>query len=65
MLGAQVAWQKGFPFNIISHPQYVGAVLTIAGPLALVWGQAPRGAVTLLAYWASLYCVTAIQEHFL
>ena len=60
-----MAWQKGFPFNIISHPQYVGAVLTIAGPLALVWGQAPKGTVTLMGYWATLYVITAIQEQFL
>jgi len=61
----QVAWQKGFPFNTVSHPQYVGAVLTIAGLLALVWGQAPKGAFTLAAYWTSCYCITTIQEQLL
>ena len=61
----QVAWHKEFPFNLVSHPQYVGAVLTIAGFSALVYGQAPQGAMTLAGYWASLYAVIALQEQFL
>ena len=61
----QVAWHKEFPFNLVSHPQYVGAVLTIAGFAVLVYGQAPQGAMTLAAYWAFLYAITALQEQFL
>ncbi|CAK0786537.1 hypothetical protein CVIRNUC_009750 [Coccomyxa viridis] len=64
-LGKKVAWHKEFPFNLVSHPQYVGAVLTITGFSALVYGQAPQGAMTLAGYWASLYAVTALQEQFL
>lgn len=36
-LGKTVPWVTGFPFNVVSHPQYVGTVLCI-------WG------ITLLAY---------------
>jgi methylene-fatty-acyl-phospholipid synthase len=64
-LGKKVAWKTGFPFSVIRHPQYVGAVLTIGGFVALVWGQAPNGVITLGAYWALLYCITALQEQFL
>jgi methylene-fatty-acyl-phospholipid synthase len=62
---AQVAWQEGFPFNVVSHPQYVGAVLTIAGLLALSLGQAPNGTFTLAVYWCLLYAITAVCEQFL
>jgi methylene-fatty-acyl-phospholipid synthase len=30
-LGHSVAWCHGFPFSLLSHPQYVGSVLTIWG----------------------------------
>jgi hypothetical protein len=30
-LGYQVPWCYGFPFSVLLHPQYVGAVLTIWG----------------------------------
>jgi phosphatidyl-N-methylethanolamine N-methyltransferase len=29
--GCDVAWCRGFPFSIVSHPQYVGTVLSIWG----------------------------------
>jgi protein-S-isoprenylcysteine O-methyltransferase Ste14 len=28
-LGATVPWVEGFPFNVVRHPQYVGAVLSL------------------------------------
>jgi hypothetical protein len=30
-LGYRVPWCQGFPFSVLMHPQYVGAVLTIWG----------------------------------
>lgn len=30
-LGYEVPWCRAFPFSVLSHPQYVGAVLTIWG----------------------------------
>jgi methylene-fatty-acyl-phospholipid synthase len=30
-LGYDVPWSREFPFTLLSHPQYVGAVLTIWG----------------------------------
>jgi len=30
-LGHEVRWSRGFPFSVLSHPQYVGTVLSIWG----------------------------------
>ena len=35
-LGHHVPWRTGFPFNVVSHPQYVGSALTVWGAVALV-----------------------------
>ncbi len=35
-LGHTVPWVSGFPFNVVSHPQYVGSVATVLGGAALV-----------------------------
>ena len=35
-LGHHVPWHTGFPFNVVSHPQYVGSVLSVWGFIALV-----------------------------
>ncbi len=64
-LGKKVAWKTGFPFSVVRHPQYVGAVLTIWGFVTLVWGQAPPGLVTLAVYWTLLYVITALHEQFI
>ncbi|KAK9824170.1 hypothetical protein WJX72_008252 [[Myrmecia] bisecta] len=64
-LGHKVPWHKGFPFNIVWHPQYVGSVLTIWGLTLLVWEQAPKGTAVISAYWTAMYVVTALQEQFL
>ena len=64
-LGKKVAWQHGFPFNTVSHPQYLGAVLTIWGFASLLWDVSPPGLLTLAAYWTSLYAITAFWEQFL
>ena len=29
--GRSVAWQTGFPFSLVAHPQYVGALLSVWG----------------------------------
>ena len=29
--GRNVAWQTGFPFSLVAHPQYVGALLSVWG----------------------------------
>ncbi|KAL4430840.1 hypothetical protein ABPG75_006096 [Micractinium tetrahymenae] len=61
-LGHTVPWVSGFPFNVVSHPQYVGSVATVLGGAALVWTQAPQGLGLLTLYWTLLYVATAIQE---
>ena len=38
--GIRVPWVTGFPFNIASHPQYTGTVMTWMG-LLLVLGGVP------------------------
>ncbi len=64
-LGHQVPWVEGFPFNVVSHPQYVGAVLSVWGVVLTLWQQQPQGALAVASYWTMLYMVTAIQEsHF-
>jgi methylene-fatty-acyl-phospholipid synthase len=35
-LGYDVPWSREFPFSLLSHPQYVGTVLTIWGFFALM-----------------------------
>lgn len=30
-LGHEVAWRDGFPFSVVRHPQYVGALLSVWG----------------------------------
>ncbi|CAL8465565.1 g5101 [Coccomyxa elongata] len=64
-LGKKVAWKHGFPFNTVSHPQYLGAVLTIWGLTSLLWDVSPPGLTTLAAYWSLLYAITAFWEQFL
>lgn len=58
----QVPWVDGFPFNVVSHPQYVGAVLSIWGLALALWQQRPDGTVLVAAYWTLLYAITAVQE---
>lgn len=64
-LGKKVAWKHGFPFNTVSHPQYLGAVLTIWGLTSLLWDVSPPGITTLAVYWSLLYAITAFWEQFL
>jgi protein-S-isoprenylcysteine O-methyltransferase Ste14 len=55
----------GFPFNVVSHPQYVGSVLSVWAGAALLWTQAPAGLGLLTAYWTVLYIITGFQESYL
>eukprot|EP00882_Tetradesmus_deserticola_P011688 GHRQ01012366.1.p1 GENE.GHRQ01012366.1~~GHRQ01012366.1.p1 ORF type:complete len:196 (+),score=42.00 GHRQ01012366.1:208-795(+) len=65
-LGRVIPWVNGWPFDTVSHPQYVGSVLTVWGMVALVWGQAPQAALVVLAgFWTLVYVVTALQEQYL
>ena len=61
-LGHKIPWVDGFPFNVVSHPQYVGSVLTVWGMAALLWTQAPAGLGLIAAYWTLLYVITAFWE---
>jgi methylene-fatty-acyl-phospholipid synthase len=63
-LGSPVPWHTGFPFNVVSHPQYVGSVLTVWGLGGIVWSQAPAGFPLLLVYWTVLYVLTGLQEQY-
>lgn len=63
-LGFPVPWHTGFPFNVVSHPQYVGSVLTVWGAGGLIMTQAPTGWTALLVYWSVLYVLTGIQEQY-
>lgn len=61
-LGEEVPWHDGYPFTIVAHPQYVGSVLTLWGGYLLLARVAPPGACLLLAFWSSLYLLTALSE---
>ena len=63
-LGHTVPWVTGWPFDTVSHPQYVGSVLSVWGLAVLLWGSVPGGAlVAVAAYWTGLYVITGVQEH--
>lgn len=64
-LGHEIPWVTGFPFNVTSHPQYVGSAATVLGVATLLWEQGPSGLGMVAAYWTALYAVTAIKESFL
>ncbi len=64
-LGKKVGWVRGFPFNTVSHPQYLGAVLTVWGVASLLWDLSPPGLLILAGYWTALYAMTAFWEQFL
>ncbi len=64
-LGSKVPWCTSFPFSVVSHPQYVGSVLSIWGVFALVYAQGPATLWTVATYWTGLYFVTGLIEQFL
>ena len=45
-LGHTIPWHDGFPFNVVPHPQYVGAVMSIWGAVALVRPLLPSHSTT-------------------
>mmetsp|Transcript_37328 Transcript_37328/g.94140 ORF Transcript_37328/g.94140 Transcript_37328/m.94140 type:complete len:193 (-) Transcript_37328:500-1078(-) len=67
-LGKTVPWYTGFPFNVVSHPQYVGSALSVWGFAALLHTQIPSASLAsnpiiwMSSYWTGLYIVTGIQE---
>jgi methylene-fatty-acyl-phospholipid synthase len=65
-LGKTIPWVNGWPFDTVSHPQYVGSVMTVWALVALVWGQVPHAALAIMAgFWTLVYVVTAVQEQYL
>ena len=65
-LGVHVPWYTGFPFNVVSHPQYVGSVLTIWGVFALTLTQAhlSAGYAVICVVWSLYYVITGYIEEF-
>jgi methylene-fatty-acyl-phospholipid synthase len=59
-LGYQVPWCDAFPFSLLAHPQYVGAVLTIWGVFVVMrfpgddWYLLPAVETVLYAVGAAL-----------
>ncbi|DBA74416.1 hypothetical protein WJX77_005370 [Trebouxia sp. C0004] len=62
-LGSKVPWCTSFPFSVVSHPQYVGSVLSIWGVFALLYAQGPATLCVVATYWTGLYLVTGLIEH--
>jgi len=64
-LGKKVPWYNGFPFNVVAHPQYVGAVFTLWGIAVLISTPAHAlGLLQLCVLVTGLYIFTAITEQF-
>ncbi|KXZ42553.1 hypothetical protein GPECTOR_136g636 [Gonium pectorale] len=62
-LGRSVPWVKGWPFNAISHPQYVGSTMTIWGALALFHTAAPMPLSFFIGiYWTCMYIMSGYIE---
>lgn len=64
-LGSKVPWCTSFPFSVVSHPQYVGSVLSVWGVFALVQAQGPSTLWVVATYWSALYVVTGLIEQFM
>jgi methylene-fatty-acyl-phospholipid synthase len=61
-LGNPVPWCKGFPFNVVSHPQYVGATLSFLGLSALLAYLIDPSAWYIAAFMAFCYICTGYIE---
>eukprot|EP00948_MAST-09A_sp_MAST-9A-sp1_P001529 g1529.t1 len=61
-----VPWCSGFPFNTVSHPQYVGAALSVMGGIFLaVTPKLQIEFYSLAIVWASYYVTSAkIEEKY-
>lgn len=64
-LGAHVPWHDGFPFNVVRHPQYVGAVFSIWAVVSLVFRTTHVGLLGVATFWTCLYAFTALVEDYL
>lgn len=62
-LGKKVPWVTGFPFNVVSHPQYVGSVLTVWAMAILLGSQGVPQLYLLSGYWTGLYVLTGWMEN--
>lgn len=64
--GHKIPWCHGFPFNTVSHPQYVGCVLSIWGVVALLFVQTNinAGLLTVATGWTAFYFITGIIEDY-
>eukprot|EP00884_Botryococcus_braunii_P006396 jgi/Botrbrau1/15758/Bobra.4_1s0122.1 len=68
-LGHRVEWNDGFPFNVVSHPQYVGSVLTVWGLLLGAKSIYPTipliSTMVVGSYWTAMYVITGLIEQYL
>lgn len=61
-LGHTVPWVSGFPFNVVSHPQYVGSVATVLGGAALVSPKLPGSLVSAVLSSELQPCLSLMQH---
>jgi hypothetical protein len=64
-LGQSVSWCHGFPFDSVSHPQYVGSVMSVWALAALLHGHVYPDVYILAIYWTALYVCTGVMEEIL
>ena len=61
-LGEHVPRVTGFPFNITSHPQYVGNLLSYLGISSILYSPGHEGFLSLLLISIVLYGFTSYLE---
>jgi len=65
-LGKSIPWVSGFPFNVISHPQYCGVVMTVFGLVVLLHTSVhcQSGLFGLFVVQTLLYVAMGLVEQF-
>jgi len=63
--GHHIPWVEGFPFNHMSHAQYVGSVMTCWAPLLVCADFVNfREMAPLMAFWSFAYFTSSMAEDY-
>ncbi len=65
--GEPVPWVYGFPFNVIGHPQYRGATISIWGILFFIATEVAvaKGLYAIGIVWTTYYYISGYVEEFM
>jgi hypothetical protein len=64
-LGYPIPWYQGFPFNVVPHPQYVGAVLSYWGVALVTYFSISTSIATITVSIPICYIVVGLVEQYL